>query len=449
MIAAAFGAFIADLNFDKLSTDIKEAIKLRILDTIGVGIAGAQLGLNRPAISLFEAANPCNQVWGTPYLGSAREAALANSYASHATYLEDGSRFTGGHPSSVLIPAIFAQAESTGLSGSQLIVAAVAGYEVFLRLGRDLYPANVNRGFQPTAVLAAVSAAAAMAKLLGLSAQQSGHCVAIAANLGVGMKEALKCSASQPLQVARGCEAGMIAAKLAASGLQGAQHIFEKGFLPGFGGSAETSTALDGLGKQYRIHETYLKRHAGCRGNHAPLDVALELVANKQIKLDQIQRVRVAVDTVTLAASIEDPQNGEQTQFSIGFSIAVALAYGNASLYQYNDQRLAEPAIQALMARIEVCADTRLDAAYPEKRAATIEIELLNGSRYQHAIDNARGEPEWPLNTPEMIDKFFAYASPCLGNKAQRVHDMVMGLESQKDISKIGQLLAAPLAAGL
>jgi 2-methylcitrate dehydratase PrpD len=443
VIAESFGKFIAEFKFDQLGQDIQDAIKLRILDTVGVGIAGAQLGLNLPAISLFEAANPSVQVWGTPYLGSAREAALANSYASHATYLEDGSRFTGGHPSSVLIPSIFAQAQSTRLSGRELIVAAVAGYEVFLRLGRDLYPADVNRGFQPTAVLAAVSSAAAMAKLLCLSAAQSSHCVAIGANLGVGMKEALKSAASQPLQVARGCEAGMIAARFAQSGLQGALEVFEKGFLPAFGGSVQTSTALNGLGQTFRIPETYLKRHAGCRGNHAPLDVALELFAAKELDIEKIKRIRVAVDTVTLAASIEEPKNGEQTQFSIGFSIAVALIHGNASLYQYNDRRLAEPAVQALMSRIEVVADSRLGVGYPEKRAATIEIEMLDGDCHQHAIDNARGEPGWPLHADEMMDKFFAYASPCLGENAKLVRDMIMNLEFQQDISQVAKLLTA------
>jgi len=441
IIAEALGAFVSKLDPKRLPEEVTNAIKLRVLDTLGVGIAGAQLGLSRPVIGLFESATRAAQVWGLPMQGSVREAALANCYATHGTYLEDGSRFTGGHPSSVVIPAVFAQAEADHCSGAELIASTLAGYEVFLRLGRDTYPANVGRGFQPTAVLAAIASAGGVARLLKLSPKAASHALAIAANLGVGMKEALKSSASQPLQVARGCEGGIIAALLARTGMQGAPEVFEKGFLPAFGGSVQTSTALAGLGQAYRISETYLKRHAGCRGNHAPLDVALEVIKQEQLDPADIKLMRVGVDTVTLAASIEAPLNGEQTQFSIGFSIAVALLHGNASIFQYTEARLNETAVQELMKKIHVVADIKLDVGYPEKRAATIEIELLNGKTFRHAIDNARGEPEWPLQASEMVDKFYAHTQEVLGARAKAVHDMVMDLENISDIADIGKLL--------
>ena len=441
MIAAKFGEFVSQVVLSDLPEDIISAIKLRMLDTLGVGIAGAQLGLSRPVIELFESDTKVSHVWGLPYLASAREAALANSYATHGTYLEDGSRFTGGHPSSVVIPAVFAQAEALHCSGAELIASTVAGYEVFLRLGRDTYPENVGRGFQPTAILAAVSSAAGVARLFGLPAGAAADALAIAANLGVGMKEALKASTTQPLQVARGCEGGIVAALFARSGLHGAPEVFEKGFLPAFGGSSAHSTALLGLGREYRISETYLKRHAGCRGNHAPLDVALEVFRQEQIDPAAIVAMRISVDKVTLAASIENPVTAEQTQFSIGFSVAVALLHGNASIFQYTESRLQEPAIRAFMKKIQVIADPKLDLGYPEKRAATIEIELSNGKIFKHAVDNARGEPEWPLQSSEIVEKFFAHTQEVLGARAQLVHDLVMNLEGLDDVSKLGKLL--------
>ena len=441
MIAAKLGEFVSKVALTSVPENIISAIKLRMLDTLGVGIAGAQLGLSRPVIALFESESKSAQLWGLAQRASVREAALANSYATHGTYLEDGSRFTGGHPSSVVIPSVFAQAEAMHSTGADLIASTVAGYEVFLRLGRDTYPANVGRGFQPTAILAAVSSAAGVARLFGLSAEAAADALAIAANLGVGMKEALKSSTTQPLQVARGCEGGIVAALLARSGLHGAPEVFEKGFLPAFGGSVQSSTTLNGLGHDFRISETYLKRHAGCRGNHAPLDVALEVVRQEQIDPSAIVAMRIAVDTVTLAASIEAPLNAEQTQFSIGFSVAVALLHGNASIFQYVESRLQEPAVRALMKKIQVTADPQLDVGYPEQRAATIEIELSNGKVFKHAVDNARGEPEWPLQSTEIVEKFFAHTQEVLGARAQVVHDMIMELEGLGDISVLGRLL--------
>jgi 2-methylcitrate dehydratase PrpD len=441
MLAAQLGRFASHVRLDALPAEVIRAVEMRVLDTLGAGLAGVHLGNHRAALALLGSGPGDARVWGDAVTGTAREAALVNSFATHSTYLEDGSRFTGGHPSSVVIPAAIAEAEVRGLSGADLIAAVAAGYEVFLRLGRALYPATVVRGFQSTAVLSAVSSAAAVANLRRMPAEASTHAIAIAANLGVGLKEALKSSASQPIQVARGCEGGIVAATLAGAGLTGAPEIFEKGFLPAFGGTTETSSVTAGLGGEYRIGETYLKRHAGCRGNHAPVDAALGLREAHRIDPARVRRVRAAVDTVTRAAAIEPPGNGEQAQFSIGFSIAVALLDGNASIFQYTDARLADPAVRALMDRIAVEADPKLDAGYPDKRAAEVEIELDDGSVLRHALDNARGEPEWPLAPRDIEDKFFALARPRLGDAAEAVRDMVARLQTLSDVRTLTRLL--------
>jgi 2-methylcitrate dehydratase PrpD len=441
MLAAALGRFAAGVRLDTLPADVVAALKLRILDTLGAGLAGVELGHHRVVLALVESSHGSAQVWGAALTGTAREAALVNSFAAHSTYLEDGSRFTGGHPSSVVIPAAVAEAEVRHLSGADLIAAVAVGYEVFLRLGRAIYPATVVRGFQSTAVLGAASSAAAVASLRKISAEASGHAIAIAANLGVGLKEALKSSASQPIQVARSCEGGIVAVTLAQSGLEGAAEIFEKGFLPAFAGTVDAPSIVAGLGSAYRIGETYLKRHAGCRGNHAPLDATLELVAAERIDPARVRRVRARVDTVTRAAAIEPPQNGEQAQFSIGFSIAVALVHGNASIFQYTAERLADPAVRSMMRRIAVEVDPGLDAGYPDKRAAEVEIELDDGRAVRHAVDNARGEPEWPLAPREVEDKFLSLATPRLGDQAGAVRDAVNVLETMSDVSALTRLL--------
>ena len=93
------------------------------------------------------------------------------------------------------------------------------------------------------------------------------------------------------------------------------------------------------------------------------------------------------------------------------------------------------------MKKIQVIADPKLDVGYPENRAATIEIELLNGKVFKHAVENARGEPEWPLQSSEIVEKFFAHTQEVLGASAELVHDLVMGLERLDDVSKLGKLL--------
>ena len=163
---------------------------------------------------------------------------------------------------------------------------------------------------------------------------------------------------------------------------------------------------LSDLGREYRIGETYIKIHGGCRGNHAPIDVIQNLIRGYGILPSEIKEIKVKVDSVTMAADILNPQNVKQAQFSIPFSIAVAILEGNASIYQFTDQNVKDPKVRSLMSRIFVEVDKNLDKEFPNKRGAYGEIILAGGKRLSSSIDIARGEPEAPLSFEEIEEKF-------------------------------------------
>lgn len=119
----------------------------------------------------------------------------------------------------------------------------------------------------------------------------------------------------------------------------------------------------------------------------------------------------------------------------------MALLDGNASIFQYTDERLADARVRSLMARISVETDTALDGGYPHRRGARIELELSDGRIVRHALDNARGEPEQPLSTSEIDAKFLALATPRLGEGAERLREAVMSLETFADVAAIAPRL--------
>ncbi|MCD0505904.1 MmgE/PrpD family protein, partial [Bordetella petrii] len=164
-LATALGSFIADIRAGHLPLEVTQAVSLRLLDTLAAAASGVQQGTHQGLLALFPGDGPIS-VWGAGARRSLRDAVIINSAVSHSTYFEDGCRYTGGHPSSALIPAAFALACERNASGAELVAAIAAGYEVFLRLGRAIYPSIVRRGFQSTAILAAPATAAAAAVLL-------------------------------------------------------------------------------------------------------------------------------------------------------------------------------------------------------------------------------------------------------------------------------------------
>ena len=443
-LASEFGSFTSKARFDNLPSDVVTAVKLRVLDTFGAALAGYRLGTVQPLLPLIGDGGPAT-IWGSGIRVPPRDAALLNSFVSHACYMEDGSRYTGGHPSCVVIPPLIALSEIRSVTGRALITAVAVGYDVFLRLGRAVYPSIVQRGFQSTAVLGAVSAAAACASLLGLGTAAAAHAVAIGSTLGVGLKEALKSSAMQPLQVARSAEGGLIAALLAESGAEGADRVIEAGFLRGFADNVDLSGIVEDLGHDYRIAETYLKRHGGCRGNHAPIDVVEMLLKKNELTAEAIERIDVAVDTVTLAAEIAEPRNGEQAQFSIRFAVAANIVFGDASVHRYTDAALSDPSLRHVMDRIRVWRDPALDAGYPTKRAASAVVTLRDKTIFEATLDNARGEPEEPLTASEIESKFISLATPVIGvSRADEIISLIGNLEALGD----ARTLAAALVEG-
>ena len=445
MLADEFGKFIAQTRYENLPAAVVETAKLRVLDLLGAALAGYQLGRYKQLLPILGGRGKAS-AWGLGKKLPVREATLFNSFLSHSVYLDDGSRFTGGHPSSVVIPSALALAETERATGRDLIAAVVVGYEVFLRLGRAIYPSTLQRGFQSTSVTGAAASASACASVLRFSPVQAKHALAIGSILGVGLIEASTSSGSQPIQVARSCEGGVMAALFAGQGAQGADRVLERGFLKAFADNPATADILAGLGADFRIFETYTKIHGGCRGNHAPVDLVQEMTRNNQLGPGDIASILIRVDSVTDRIAIQDPANGNQAQYSVAFSVAVALINGDASIFQYTDAMLADPGIRAMMSRIQVVVDKELDKGYPDKRSASAEIVLADGRRFQGYMDNARGEPECPFSAAEIVDKFMILTRGVLRGGGGRVCDLVLKLESLEDLGVLTASLKARAA---
>jgi 2-methylcitrate dehydratase PrpD len=203
-----------------------------------------------------------------------------------------------------------------------------------------------------------------------------------------------------------------------------------------------------GLGQRWGIEQTYMKMHGGCRGNHAPVDAAAALAREYGIGPDQIVSLDARVDTVTLAAEVAQPLNADQAKFSIAFSIAVKLLHGDAMPARYTEAALADPAVRALMARIQVRADPALDQGFPERRGAIVTAHTTDGRQLEYALDRALGEPENPYTQADIERKFERAAGALYGGAAGRIREQVMALPGLPDLAGLAALLRARPSRG-
>ena len=160
-LTKTLGQFVSDLSPNRLPEDAVRIARLGFIDCIGTMIAGRREDCVRIMKQvLAPAEGPATLTFGAEK-STGPEAAWINGTAAHALDYDDvGLR---GHPSTVLVPAILAEAETLNASGADMIVAYVAGYETWAELFRRDSGLLHKKGWHPTGLYGAVGAAAACA----------------------------------------------------------------------------------------------------------------------------------------------------------------------------------------------------------------------------------------------------------------------------------------------
>src|SRR5690606_20530059 len=155
--------------------------------------------------------------------------ALVNGTTAHSLDFDDTHAAGTLHPGAPVIPAALAAAEMVGADGKTVLAAIVAGYEVTCRLALSLPGGDhYDRGYLPTATCGAVGAAAAAARVFGLSASQVEDAFGIALSQAAGSLQFLASGAwTKRFQVGWSALNGLTAASLAREGFRGAGEALE------------------------------------------------------------------------------------------------------------------------------------------------------------------------------------------------------------------------------
>ena len=207
------------------------------------------------------------------------------------------------------MPAAFAVGELVGASGRDVLTAIVAGYEVCCRLGKALDPtSHYARGFHPTATAGTYGAAAAAAKLFGLSQRQIIAAFGVSGSQAAGSLQFLVNGAwNKRYQVGAAAMNGVIAATLARNDFVGATESVEgkHGLLVGYSDNAHPDKAVAGLGKVYETMRIGVKPYPSCRYTHAALDALIAMRREHNLTPDQIKRVEIGLhrNGITLTAT--------------------------------------------------------------------------------------------------------------------------------------------------
>jgi 2-methylcitrate dehydratase PrpD len=302
-----------------------------------------------------------------------------------------------------------------------------------------------------TGTVGCFGAAAAAATLLGCNREQFMNAIGTVATFAAGLQQAFRSEAmSKPLHAGRAAEAGVLAALGAAKGVTGVHDMLEGevGFGAAMSVKPDWAQATKDLGKAYNITQVTFKNHGCCGHTFPSLDAVIELRNKHKLAPKDIAKIRIATYQGGLdVVNNYKPEGDYQAKFSLPYVAAHALIHGSVRLNAFEPDRLNDPMLRALMAKVELVADPELSKSFPRQRAARVEIETTDGRKLAHFQETRKGDPEMPLTDAELNDKFIELVEPVLGAAGARAMlDRLWGLEKEKAL-EFGQREREPARA--
>ena len=408
---AALARYVTSLRYETLPPSAVHDAKRHLIDSLGCAMGGYR---SEPATIARRVAPAFTGPGSARLLGEGRSttqeaAAFANSAMirfldANDTYISTGS----GHPSDML-GALVAAADAQAASGRDLLLATVAGYEVFGALADRV--SLRDRGWDQGVFVAPASAAGA-GLLLGLSTEQMADALAIAATANVATRQ----TRAGELAMWKGCataaasKAGLFAAHLAKEGMTGPTAAFEgrHGLWEQVTGPFEIGP-LGAPGRLFAVERTNFKYFAAEYHAQAPLAIALALrdaVPVEEIEAIDVQIYAMAHSEIGSEPAKWDPRTRETADHSLPYMLAVALRDGRITPASFEPARYLDPGLRPLMNRIRVSENPEFTDRFPGELVSEIRVVTRSGQRLTERADYPKGHASNPMTDADIETKF-------------------------------------------
>jgi 2-methylcitrate dehydratase PrpD len=447
-LSAELAAFAANLRYEDIPAPVLRRAEDLLLDCLASILAGASAravqAIDRYAAAMGPADGP-SEVLITRRRTSPLFAAMVNAAAAHVVEQDDVHNGSVFHPAAVVFPPALAVAQALGSSGRDLITAAVAGYEVGIRVGEFLGRSHYKI-FHTTGTAGTLAAAVTTGHLLKLSPEQMLHALGSAGTQAAGLWEFLRDAAdSKQLHTAKAAADGITAAYLAREGFTGARHILEgpQGMAAGMSTDADPSKLCDRLGQRWALAETSFKFHASCRHTHPAADALQQALRDNNLTEADVARVvaHVHQGAIDVLGPVVNPQTVHQSKFSMGTVLALIARKGRAGLAEF-DAGLDDPAVADFRGKVEMVLDDEVDRAYPQRWIGKVTVTTRDGRTVHGRVDEPKGDPGNTLSRSEIEDKTLSlgrYADAATDAELRALIDTIWGLEK---VTKVDALLS-------
>jgi 2-methylcitrate dehydratase len=438
------GAFVSAASFERLSEDAREALKLRLLDSLGTALgalAAEPVRRVRALVEDFGGAPHCSLIGGgrsAPDRAAFLNGALVRYLDFNDAYLAPGESC---HPSDNVAP-VLAACQYAGADGRDFLAALAVAYQVQCRLS-DVAPVRAH-GFDHT-TQGAYAVAAGVSRALGLDPARAANAVAIA---GTSLN-ALRVTRTGELSNWKGLAypatafGATHAAFLAARGITGPRELFEgnKGFMDAIAGPFEIDWQQEDL---EAVTGTILKRFNAEIHSQSAIEGLLELREEHGIGPRDVEWIELDVFDVAyniIGGGEEGDKTAvetkEQADHSLPYLLAVALIDGEVLPAQYASERIVRDDVQRLLRRVVVRPDPELSRRFPAEHACRLQVRLRDGRLLEREKSDYEGFHTRPMSWDTVVAKFERLSAPYADERLrEQLIDAVARLE-QIDIDEL------------
>jgi 2-methylcitrate dehydratase PrpD len=431
--------FICRTRFEDLPPAVVDRCKRLVADLIGIVTAGNQSSEMKVFASKYLEHTQAGASWviGTRRRASARDAGFLNGIASTWHDFDEGSTIAYSHPGSQTIPAAFAAAQELGVSGRDLLLAIVTGYETCARVGMA---SKMRVSVHPHGTTGTIGSAVAIARMKGFDEARMRQVINVAGTMAMSTNRQAMLDEATVRNVYSGHSAlaGATAVQLVEAGFTGQRDGI--GFTYGtvIADGFDPQRFVSGLGRDWLILQGYFKLHPSGRYSHAAIDAlesALATVPGNRLDTERIERIEVKAFQMAALLAGKKITTSFGAKFSIPFALATILVHGRSAVACFDLEAVENPSVQALVSRIDVREEPAYTSAYPGRQICDVVIHLRDGQEIRGRCEVMKGEPSNPHRAEDVQKKYFDLMSPVWGpGRARRLYDEILSLEKVADM---------------
>jgi len=449
------------IQYEDLPPEVVKITKDQVLDLFGVALGGSgeaavpelrDLMLEwggAPQSTIFK--------WGDKV--PAPNAAQVNATMAHSLDFDDVHEDAIMHPGVVAIPTALAMAEYVGgLNGREFITAVALGTDFICRCGLATRPGESIHpyGWHLTTLYGYMTAAFVAARLMKLDDKAMTYAAGIAYHQASGNGQPVKDGAhTKRLGPGMAVRGGIASAMMAKRGITGAHNCLEgkAGLYKVYHmGAYSREKLIDELGTRFESVNVSIKPYPCCRGVHGFADAGLALAEKYDIKPDDVESILIECGEGTyglLGSPLEfkaKPRNPVDSQFSIVWGVATALARHRVTLADFTWDAIKSPDILGLTAKTDVQIEHDFDRGDQGIEPARVTVTMKGGAKFVEQVDLPTGTPSRPLSFADIERKYRALlehaGQPIPAANADRLVETVARLEQVTDVRDLIALVS-------